>query len=166
MYSKLNNTESKIISKITPGDNVLMNMRDHQWKCAFFLCGPESTRLLHGNAPRRTCPGGCKDANETIGVSTSLPIATWNCAGHSNLTNTIYKELEFDIFGITETQGWQGDPARSTQRYLRREHIDTPLRIWILETGLFILEAGRLSRVWLTDKKAVKSVFHFKYLGL
>ncbi len=74
------------------------------------VCGPESTRLPHVNAPRKTGPGGCKDANETIDVSTSLPIATGNFAGHSNLTNTIYAELEFDILEITETHGWQGGP--------------------------------------------------------
>ncbi len=30
-------------------------------------------------------PGGSKDARETIGLSTQLRIATWNCAGLSNM---------------------------------------------------------------------------------
>ncbi len=75
------------------------------------LRGPESPRLLRGEAPRKRGPGGSKDARESIGLSTRLRIATWNCAGLANLTMTSCKEMDFDIVGITETYAWEGDPT-------------------------------------------------------
>ncbi len=84
--------------------------------------GPESPRLLRWEAPRKRGSGGSKDARETIAFSTRFRIAAWNCAGLSNLTMTICKEVEFDILGSTvlkHTDG-KGIPRRSTQSYLRR----------------------------------------------
>ncbi len=40
-----------------------------------------------------------KDAHDIIGLSTRLRIATWNCAGPSNLKMRSSEELGFDILG-------------------------------------------------------------------
>ncbi len=60
-------------------------------------------RVLPVAAGRSTSKKGAqeaaKDDHDIIGLSTRLRIATWNCAGPSNLKMRSSKELGFDILG-------------------------------------------------------------------